>query len=169
MGPGHWASLMLCVRALPAGWAVATAKARNGLSEFTLAHGPDSQAVIVRLTAACTTSGATQRPSDQPGARRYEWADARSGQLTWYTIFAGGCITAQLHPASNTTAFAGEASSALGFTSRHNLQQTLRRALQTGDSTSTRSQHDDRPHRTNSRPRPGGCPAGATAKVAGAR
>jgi tRNA A-37 threonylcarbamoyl transferase component Bud32 len=119
------ASLIPCVRALPPGWAVATAKAKNGLSEFTLAHDADSQAVIVRLTAACTTSGAAQRPSDQPGTRRYERAGARSGQLTWYTVFAGGCITAQLHTAGNTTAFADEASSALGFTTRRNLQQTL--------------------------------------------
>ena len=119
------ASLVPCVRALPPGWAVATAKAKNGLSEFTLAHDPDSQAVIVRLTAACATSGATQRPSDQPGVRRYERTSARSGQLTWYTVFAGGCITAQLHPAGTTTAFADQASSALGFTTRRSLQQTL--------------------------------------------
>jgi tRNA A-37 threonylcarbamoyl transferase component Bud32 len=119
------AALIPCVRALPAGWAVATAKAKNGLSEFTLAHGPDSQAVIVRLTAACTTRGATQQPSHQPGTRRYEQVDARTGQLTWYTVFAGGCITAQLHPAGNTTAFADETAAAVGFTTRRNLQQTL--------------------------------------------
>jgi tRNA A-37 threonylcarbamoyl transferase component Bud32/membrane-associated phospholipid phosphatase len=119
------AALVPCVRALPPGWRVATAKAKDGLSEFTLAHDPDPQAVIVRLTAACTTSGATQRPSDQPGARRYERTDARTGQLTWYTVFAGGCITAQLHPAGNTTAFTDEASSALGFTTRRSLQHTL--------------------------------------------
>src|SRR6266550_2926845 len=104
------AALIPCVRVLPDGWSVATAKAKNGLSEFTLAHGPDSQAVVVRLTAACSPSGAARRPSHQPGARRYERAGPRTGQLTWYTIFAGGCITAQLHPASNTTAFVGEAS-----------------------------------------------------------
>jgi tRNA A-37 threonylcarbamoyl transferase component Bud32 len=119
------AALVPCVRALPPGWAVATAKARNGLSEFTLAHDTDSQAVVVRLTAACTPRGATRRPSDQPGARRYERTGAGSGQVTWYTVFAGGCVTAQLHPAGNTTAFAGEASSALGFTTRCSLQQTL--------------------------------------------
>jgi hypothetical protein len=95
------------------------------LSEFTLARDPDSHAVVIRLTAACTTSGATRRPSDQPGTRRYERAGARSGQLTWYTVFAGGCVTAQLHPAGNPTAFAGEASSALGFTTRRSLQQAL--------------------------------------------
>ena len=119
------ASLVPCVRALPAGWAVATAKARNGLSEFTLAHDPDSQAMTVRLTAACTTSGATRRPADQPRARRYERTNARSGQVTWYTVFPGGCITTQIHPTGNTTAFTDEASSALGFTTRRSLQHTL--------------------------------------------
>ena len=34
------ASLVPCVRALPPGWRVATAKAKDGLSEFTLAHDP---------------------------------------------------------------------------------------------------------------------------------
>jgi regulator of RNase E activity RraA len=40
-------------------------------------------------------------------------------------VFAGGCITAQLHPASNTTTFAGQASTVLSFTTRRSLQQTL--------------------------------------------
>jgi hypothetical protein len=81
--------------------------------------------VIVRLTAACTTSGAAQQPSDQPGTRRYERTDARTGQLTWYTVFAGGCITAQLHPASTTTALADQTTATLGFTTRRSLQHTL--------------------------------------------
>jgi len=119
------ASLVPCVRALPAGWRVATAKARNGLSEFTLANGPDSQAVVVRLTPACTTRGATLRPSGQAGARTYERTDARSGQVTWYTVFAGGCVTAQLHPNTSSTAFADEASAVLGFRTRRSLQQAL--------------------------------------------
>jgi hypothetical protein len=120
------ASLVPCVRTLPAGWTVATAKAKNGLSEFTLAHDPDSQAVVVRLTAACTTSGAAEWPSGQPGVRRYERADATgSGQITWYTVFTGGCVTAQLHPAGNTAVFAGQASSVLGLTTRRSLQQAL--------------------------------------------
>ncbi|HEX3310937.1 MAG TPA: phosphatase PAP2 family protein, partial [Streptosporangiaceae bacterium] len=118
------ASLVPCVRTLPAGWTVATAKAKNGLSEFTLAHDPDSQAVVVRLTAACTTSGAAQRPSGQPGVRRYERPDATgSGQIIWYTVFTGGCVTAQLHPAGNTTVFADQASSVLDLTTRRSLQQ----------------------------------------------
>jgi hypothetical protein len=120
------ASLVPCVRTLPAGWTVATAKAKNGLSEFTLAHDPDSQAVIVRLTAACTTSGAAQRPSRQPWVHRYERADTTgSGQVTWYTVFAGGCVTTQLHPAGTTAAFTDQASSILGFTTRRSLQQAL--------------------------------------------
>src|SRR5690242_19501282 len=120
------ASLVPCVRTLPAGWTVATAKAKNGLSEFTLAHDPDSQAVVVRLTAACTTSGAAQWPSGQPGVRRYERPDATgSGQITWFTVFTGGCVTAQLHPAGNTAAFADQASSVLGLTTRRSLQQAL--------------------------------------------
>jgi len=134
------ASLIPCVRTLPPGWRVATAKAKDGLSEFTLAHDTDSQAVIVRLTAACTTSGATQQPSNQPGARRYERTDDRTGQLTWYTVFAGGCIITPLHSAKPPPRWV---SPPAAICSRHSTRAP------TGDSTSTRSQHDDRPPRTH--------------------
>jgi hypothetical protein len=38
------------------------------------------------------------RGSDQPGAQRYERTDqGPSGRAaTWYTVFPGGCVTAQL-------------------------------------------------------------------------
>ena len=105
---------------------MATAKAKNGLSEFTLARDPDSQAVVVRLTAACTTSGAAQRPSGQPGVRRYERAGATgSGQITSYTVFTGGCVTAQLHPPATPPYSPTRPHPVLGFTTRRSLQQAL--------------------------------------------
>jgi hypothetical protein len=120
------ASLVPCVRTLPAGWDGGDREGQERLVGIHAGPRPGFPGGSVRLTATCTTSGAAQRPSGQPGVRRYERADATgSGQLTWYTVFPGGCVTAQLHPAGNTTAFADEASSAIGFTTRRSLQQTL--------------------------------------------
>lgn len=52
---------------------VGSANVRNGWSQFTLDHDRVApRALVVRLTAKCNTTGAIQRSSDQPGARRYE-------------------------------------------------------------------------------------------------
>jgi hypothetical protein len=82
----------------------------------------------VRLSATCDTTGAVQRPSDQPGAQRYE----RTGQghsgpsATWYTLFPGGCVTAQLDWTSAADpALVTEAESLIDFTTRQTLQQAL--------------------------------------------
>ena len=72
------------------------------------------------------TRAPAQRPSGQPGVRRYERADATgSGQITWYKAFTGGCVTAELHPVGNIAVLADQASSVLGFTTRRSLQQAL--------------------------------------------
>jgi membrane-associated phospholipid phosphatase/tRNA A-37 threonylcarbamoyl transferase component Bud32 len=120
------ASLVPCGQILPAGWRVATVKVRNGWSEFTLGHAQvGSQALVVRLSAACDTTGAIQRPSKQPGAQRYERTEP--GRVaTWYTVFPGGCVTAQLDPSiSADAALANQASSILGFTTRQTLEHVL--------------------------------------------
>ena len=82
----------------------------------------------MRLTPTCDTSGAIKRPSNQPATQRYERPQGGSSArgTTWYTLFPGGCITTQFHPASNTYAgFADEVTSTLDFTTRHSLDQTL--------------------------------------------
>jgi hypothetical protein len=128
------ASLVPCVPSLPGGWRFVNASegplpsaARDGWSMFTLAKY-ELGALIVRLSATCDTSGAIQQTSDQPGTQRYE----RTGQggadpaVTWYTVFPGGCVTAQLYSASAAdAAFATEASSIIDFTTRQALQQEL--------------------------------------------
>ena len=130
------ASLVPCVSSLPAGWRVVDASegpspsaVRNGWSRFTLAKYLIGF-LDVRLSATCDLTGATQRPSGQPGAQRYE----RTGQgssgpaATWHTVFAGGCVTAQLDGiGAADPAFATEASSIVDFTTRHALQQALER------------------------------------------
>jgi tRNA A-37 threonylcarbamoyl transferase component Bud32 len=128
------ASLVPCVRSLPAGWRFANlpegprpSAARNGWSTFTLRKYLVGS-LLVRLSATCDTTGAVQRPSDQPGAQRYErTGQGRSGRAaTWHTVFPGGCVTAQLDWTSAAGAgFAAEASSIIDFTTRQALRQAL--------------------------------------------
>jgi tRNA A-37 threonylcarbamoyl transferase component Bud32/membrane-associated phospholipid phosphatase len=128
------ASLVPCVPSLPAGWRFANVSegprpsaARNGWSMFTLRKYLVGS-LVVRLTATCDTAGAIQRPPDQPGAQRYERTDQGSSgrAATWYTVFPGGCVTAQLQGTSAADAgFATEARSIIDFTTRQALQQAL--------------------------------------------
>jgi tRNA A-37 threonylcarbamoyl transferase component Bud32 len=126
------ASLVPCVPSLPAGWRFVNitetrpSAARNGWSMFTL-RKYEVGSLVVRLSATCDTTGASQRPSDQPGAQRYERTDqGASGRATWYTVFQGGCVTAQLDWTSAADAgFATEARSIIAFTTRQALQQAL--------------------------------------------
>jgi membrane-associated phospholipid phosphatase/tRNA A-37 threonylcarbamoyl transferase component Bud32 len=128
------ASLVPCVPSLPAGWRFVNfpeesrpSAARNGWSMFTL-RKYEVGSLVVRLSATCDTTGAVQRPSDQPGAQRFERTDqSGSGRAaTWYTVFPGGCVTAQLDWTSAADpGIATEASSILDFTTRQALQQAL--------------------------------------------
>ena len=125
------ASLVPCLNPLPAGWTFNSANVRNGWSTFTLGHDRvGREALVVRLTATCDTGGTIQRSTQQPGTRRYERlqpAPSRPG-TTWYTVFPGGCVTVQLHPASATQpGFTDEATSTLSFTTRGSLDQELNR------------------------------------------
>jgi tRNA A-37 threonylcarbamoyl transferase component Bud32/membrane-associated phospholipid phosphatase len=123
------ASLVPCVRALPAGWTFGAANARNGWSKLTLDHPQVGfPALVVRLTADCDTTGAVPTPPDQPGTRRYERTEP--GQpgpaATSYTVFPGGCVTAQFRSTSDDdAALVDQAASAIGFTTRPALQQAL--------------------------------------------
>jgi membrane-associated phospholipid phosphatase/tRNA A-37 threonylcarbamoyl transferase component Bud32 len=128
------ASLVPCVPSLPAGWRFVNVSedsrpsaARDGWSMFTLRKYLVGS-LVVRLSATCDTTGAVQRPSDQPGAQRFERTDqGPSGRaVTWYTVFPGGCVTAQLDWTSAADAgIVTEARSIIDFTTRQALQQAL--------------------------------------------
>jgi tRNA A-37 threonylcarbamoyl transferase component Bud32/membrane-associated phospholipid phosphatase len=123
------ASLVPCVQLLPAGWSVAEVAVNNGRSLITLDHDRAGKAaVVVRLTASCDLTGATEVTSEQPGARRYLRIDRNVPGFfaTRAYAFPGGCITAQISaPATSGQQLTTETSSAIGFTTR----QELRRAL----------------------------------------
>ena len=113
---------------MPEGWTLGATNVRNGWTKFTLDHDRVGQpALIVRLTADCDTTGATATPSDQPGTRRYERTEpGQPAPTTTYTVFPGGCVTAELRSTNNgDTSLIDEAASAIGFTTRPALQQAL--------------------------------------------
>jgi hypothetical protein len=77
------ASLVPCVQLMPVGWSVANVAVNNGRSLITLDHERGGKAsLVVRLTASCDLTGATEVTSEQPGARRYLRMDRTSPGLS---------------------------------------------------------------------------------------
>jgi len=125
------ASLVPCVQLMPVGWSVAEVAVNNGRSVVTINHDRAGRAaVVVRLTAACDLTGATEVTSEQPGARRYLRVDrnAQGFSATRFYVFPGGCVTQRLTvPAASGQQLTAETSSAIGFTTREQLRQALTR------------------------------------------
>jgi tRNA A-37 threonylcarbamoyl transferase component Bud32 len=125
------ASLVPCMQLLPVGWSVAEVAVNDGRSVFALDHDrAGKRVVVVRLTATCNLTGATEVTSEQPGARRYLRIDRNAPGLFSATrayAFPGGCITAQIRaPAASGQQLTTETSSAIGFMSREQLRRALR-------------------------------------------
>jgi tRNA A-37 threonylcarbamoyl transferase component Bud32/membrane-associated phospholipid phosphatase len=123
------ASLVPCVRSLLPGWRVAEVGVNNGRSVVFLDHDrAGRRAAIVRLTAACDPTGATEVASEQPGTRRFVRVEPRAGEFsaTWYDQFPGGCVTYRLHSTRDVEGwFAAELPTLLGFASRDALREAL--------------------------------------------
>jgi tRNA A-37 threonylcarbamoyl transferase component Bud32 len=124
------ASLVPCVRFLPVGWSVAEVAVNDGRSVLTLDHDrAGSQALVVRLTAACDPAGAVEGPSATVGVRHHQRIESRAGGEflgTWYDQFPGGCVTSRLHLTTDPNGeFAAQAPHVLGFTTRDALRQAL--------------------------------------------
>ena len=65
------ASLVPCLRSLPAGWTLRNVTVNNGRSVLTLDNDRAGMgAMVIRLAATCDPAGASQVLSDQPGVRR---------------------------------------------------------------------------------------------------
>jgi len=123
------ASLVPCVRSLPAGWSVAQVTVNNGRSVIPLNHDRAGTGVlVVQLAAGCDPRGATQMPSDQPRVRRYQRIDrlAPRFEATRFDLFPGGCVTAQAAvPAANRAEVTSQLATIVGYTTRQALQQAL--------------------------------------------
>ncbi|WP_241037370.1 hypothetical protein [Blastococcus litoris] len=90
------ASWVPCLEGMPLGWHFSAMDVDRGSGRFWLDSDRDGlHAIEVRLTRSCSTSGATEIPSDRPEMRRLE----RVSQVTpmyvgrRYYVFEGGCIT----------------------------------------------------------------------------
>jgi hypothetical protein len=121
------ASLVPCLRSLPAGWMVGNVTVNDGRSVIPLNHDRAGTGVLViRLTAGCDLRGATQVSSDQ--VRRYQriQRQAPGFEATRFDLFPGGCVTAQAAvPAANRAEVASQLATIVGYTTRQALQQAL--------------------------------------------
>jgi tRNA A-37 threonylcarbamoyl transferase component Bud32 len=123
------ASLVPCVELLPAGWTLGDVVVGNNGSRFTVTS--DRGGVLaVELAAACDLDRAVELTSEQPGARRYVRIDRTGAEVatTRTYTFPGGCVIQRLvAPQASRQQLAGEASSAIGFTTREALAAAVRR------------------------------------------
>jgi hypothetical protein len=123
------ASLVPCLRSLPAGWMVGNVTVNDGRSVISLDHDRAGTGVlVVRLTAGCDIRGATQASSGQPQVRRYQRIDrlAARFEATRFDRFPGGCVTAQAAvPAANRAEVPGHQNTILPYTSPQAHQQAL--------------------------------------------
>jgi tRNA A-37 threonylcarbamoyl transferase component Bud32/membrane-associated phospholipid phosphatase len=123
------ASLVPCLQLLPVGWSVAEVAVNNGRSVITLDHDRAGRAaMVVRFTASCDLTGATEVASEQPGARRYLRIDSNTARFsaTRAYTFPGGCVTQRFRAAApSALRMSDTAATDFGFISREELRQAL--------------------------------------------
>ena len=119
------ATLLPCISALETGWMFGGMRIFDGTTEFFLdSDRAGIRAVHVRLTESCDVSGATEVPSDEPGARRFENIDSVQGRYsgTRYYTFAGGCVRYRFNfPAEGQAELTTQISRSLDLESRSDL------------------------------------------------
>jgi hypothetical protein len=117
------------VPVLPVGWTLADVKVQDGRARISFdTDRAGAAAVVVELTASCELAGVVELSSEQQTARRYLRVDRNAAGVvvTRAYTFPGGCVTQRLAaPAQSREQLAGEASFALGFTTREELGQAL--------------------------------------------
>ena len=133
------ATLLPCVRLLPAGWSVSDVFIHNGRARFTLdSDRVGRQAVTVVLERYCRIPAVRRVPSDEPETRRFEEiGPVRPGvgfTGTRFYLFQGGCVTYQFQFRSEDRAEPlGQVTLAVSFVTRdavrtHVQQETGGRA-----------------------------------------
>lgn len=127
------AELVPCIAAVPSAWRRGPVDVRDGRSSFAFvpssAEGPGEALLSVVLTERCDVAGATEVPSDQPGARRYErLRDVDRGYVgDRYYVYDGGCTTLVFElPGAGRAQQVGEASLAVDLVSRQALRDGVR-------------------------------------------
>ncbi len=127
------AELVPCIDALPSSWRRGPVDVRDGRAVFAFTpsslEGPEEAVLSVVLTASCDTTGATEVPSDQPGARRYErLRDVEEGyEGERFYVYDGGCTTLEFRlPGESRAQQVGQASLAVDFLPRQELRDAVR-------------------------------------------
>jgi serine/threonine protein kinase len=95
-------SAVPCIASLPAGWTLGGVQIRNNRGSFWLDSdqaGPRAVEVTLLRPDECDVTQATEVPSDEAGAKRFEEPQQLPPDLvsTRYYLFPGGCITYQFH------------------------------------------------------------------------
>ena len=119
-----------CITLLPVGWSLFDMDIESGRAEFTLSNDrAGTRAVRVMLTASCDTWAATEIPSDEPGARRYELIESvRPGfAATRFYTFPGGCVAYRFRLSESGRALVNEASLAITFVTREQVAAEVAR------------------------------------------
>jgi hypothetical protein len=123
------ASLVPCVAAVPAGWAIHSFDARDGKGDFVLSSDlSGSRAVEVVLTASCDVRGATRVPTDQASTSRFERVLSLEGGYsgTRYYVFRGGCVRYVFHlKGAARAAPVNDVSLAVSFVTRDQLRKEI--------------------------------------------
>ena len=119
-----------CMRSVPVGWTFARLQARNGEARFILDNDREGVgALTVILAPTCPSAGATEVPSDQPGARRYERVTRVSPGYGGdrYYVSPGSCITYHFNLQGQSRAGpVAEISDALGVVPRSALARQVK-------------------------------------------
>lgn len=125
------ASRIPCLDSLPVGWSFDSLYVRDGSSRFLLSYDREqTRPVTVSLQRRCSTSGASEVPSDEEGTRRFERiraiGDVFSGDRIY--TFEGGCVRYEFDFVNSRSAsLANEVSLGLGFISRAEGESLLQR------------------------------------------
>ena len=124
------ATLVPCLRTVPAGWEVERVHVQRNRSRFWLSSesaGHDAVEVTLSRRSLCDVSDADSVPSDED-ARRYEQPEQfePSFRSTRYYLFPGGCVTYRFaFKDGASSSLAPDADDALTFEPRASLVQAV--------------------------------------------
>jgi hypothetical protein len=128
------AGLVPCVGAVPSAWRRGPVDVRDGRATFAFVSssvdGTGDAVLLVALTEDCELTGATEVPSDEPGARRYERLRDVTHGYEGERLYAydGGCTTLEFRLSGQDRAQqVGLASLAVGFVTRDELRDGVGR------------------------------------------
>ena len=118
-----------CIAGYPAGWQLSGFTARDGRAtiKFDSDRGGTS-ALKVRLEHTCDLAGATEVPTDEVGAHRFERilsVDNGFKAIRSYQ-FDGGCVTYRLNFKDRSQALVNEASLVVNLISRAEVDRRYR-------------------------------------------